>query len=111
MEDDLRAEVGRKMNSALEGAAEHPGDRLPIGSLIRNLSALLAMGYRRAPLPISADMVRWFAGRSGPEAVLELGSVVRRNLGSPRTQETRRRTRRNCDRPVERQQEKPWFGG
>jgi len=68
------------MNSALEGVGELPGDRLPIGSLMRNLSALLAMEYRRAPLPISADMVRWFAGRSGPEAVLELGSVVRRCL-------------------------------
>jgi hypothetical protein len=68
------------MISAHEKAVGLAADPVPVGALIRDLSALLAMGYRRAPLPISADMVRWFEGRSGPETVLELGSVVRRCL-------------------------------
>ncbi len=68
------------MISAHEKAAGLAADPLPVGALIRDLSVLLAMAYRRAPLPISPGMVRWFASRSGPEVVLELGSVVRRCL-------------------------------
>jgi hypothetical protein len=47
---------------------------------MRSMSALLAMEYRRAPLPISPDLVRWFAGQSGPETAVELGSVLRHCL-------------------------------
>jgi hypothetical protein len=45
-----------------------------------SLSALLAMQYRCAPLPVTRDLARWFAGRTDPEAVLELGRVLRHLL-------------------------------
>jgi hypothetical protein len=66
------------MRRTAEIASDHYGDQVQFGSLLRSLSALLAMGYRRAPLPISGGLVRWLARKSGPDAALQLCSVVRR---------------------------------
>ena len=68
------------MFTAHEEATRHKGQREELRSLITNLSVLLAMAYRRAPLPISANLVRWFANQSGPETAFEMGSVLRHCL-------------------------------
>jgi hypothetical protein len=60
--------------------AERRNARVQMHSLLRSMSALLAMEYRRAPLPISPDLVRWFASQTGPETAVELGGVLRHCL-------------------------------
>ena len=68
------------MTSMPEKAEERNDDPLPLAELLTDLSILLAMQYRRAPLPIAPSMVRWFEGRSLDQVVNEAGSVVRRCL-------------------------------
>jgi hypothetical protein len=69
-----------KMTSLPGKVEEHNDHSLPLADLLTDLSILLAMQYRRAPLPIAPSMVRWFAGRSIDQVVDEAGSVVRRCL-------------------------------
>ena len=65
--------------TSLPGKAEEIGDvPLPLADLLTDLSVLLAMQYRRAPLPIAPGLVRWFATRPQAQVVNELGSVMRR---------------------------------
>jgi hypothetical protein len=56
---------------------EYDDSPMPIGPILESLSILVAMGYRRAPVPIPDSVVRWFVNRSAPPSAEELGGVVR----------------------------------